>query len=157
MDRVIYDIPREPRGEVYQRLIGLSLRFCNTALLVVRDSIDLRDSGTRVLTALEPYLQQKNRETEWPGTKLFYGASATVYRFRLCSNSGEVLKGAVDALYCWQQPQYPEDLCLLRSDGQPWLVSIAHESISYLELSSAEKDVILVDIPGLGPLSVHSS
>jgi hypothetical protein len=60
------------------------------------------------------------------------------------------------ALYEWRQPNYPEDLCLLRQDRSPWLVSIAHENDSYLCLSSGkEKEDIIINVPELGPLTIR--
>lgn len=159
-NRLIYDIPKEPKGEVYRKLINLAMHFCDIALLVVRNTSYLNSSGAQVLEALEPFLLLKAKETQWPGTvllcdELFPDNTATVYRSRLCRESAEILKEAVDGLYSWQQPERPEDLCLLRPDGSPWLVTIAHEADSYFELTLEEKDLVLGDLPELGPLVEH--
>lgn len=149
MNKFVYNLRREPNGAVYRRIIETSTKFCDTALLVVRDTLNLDSSGIEVLESLKPFVQQEGRETKWPGTELLQGESATVYRITLCRDSIEILKKAVSGLYSWQQPELPEDLCLLRPDGSPWLASTTHEGDSYFELTASEKDLLLADLPEL--------
>lgn len=159
---MLYHITTEPRGQTYRRLIDLSMHFCDSALLVVRDNIGLDSSGIKILETLGRFVKQKIKSSRWPGTillcnELFPDNVATLYYFQLCIESAEILKSSVECLYSWRQPEYPEDLCLLRPDGGPWLVSIAHEGDSYLQLAPEEKEDILVRIPELGPLTVRNS
>ncbi|MCL6592265.1 MAG: hypothetical protein K6U80_20260 [Firmicutes bacterium] len=49
----------------------------------------------------------------------------------------------------WKQPKLPEDLCLLRDNGTPWLISIAHENDMYLEISIEEKEALINNIPDI--------
>jgi len=86
------------------------------------------------------------RQVAWNG--IACGLMATIYRFRLCNESAQLLK-AVDSLYAWQHPEFPEDLCLLRPDGTPWLVTIAHEKDAFLELTAVERLKILSELPGI--------
>ena len=154
-NKFIFDIRIEPRGETYRRVIDLALHFCDQALLVIRTNISLSPYGAQTLKFLEPFLLRKMaKATQWPGTVLHYNDlfpdnTATVYYYRLCSESARILKDAVEGLYSWKQPECPEDLCLLRSDGSPWLVTITHEEDSYLELTPKEKDRLLADVPEL--------
>lgn len=70
MERRVYDITEEPRGEVYHKLIDISLSFCDTGVLVVRDTIRLGETGTQVLEMLREFLRSQSREVSWPGTVL---------------------------------------------------------------------------------------
>lgn len=69
-------------------------------------------------------------------------------RFDLSNESMAVL-ASVPGLYSWRQPERPEDLCLLRRDGSPWMGSIAHERDSFLELEEAEMVDLRAGVPGL--------
>jgi len=155
VERRVYDIAEEPRGEVYHKLIDISLSFCDTGVLVVRDTIRLGETGAQVLEALRAFVRSQSRKSSWPGTVL-EGNLATVYRFRLCEDSIRILKDCVDSLYDWQQPDLPEDLCLIRPDESPWLVSTAHEGDSYLDITPQEKDHIVAQLPALEPLRLHT-
>lgn len=158
-DKFTLDIRTEPKGETYRRILDLALHSCNQALLVLRDSGNINQHGTQLLKALEPFLFQKlPGTTQWPGTVLHYSDlfpdnTATVYYFRFCPESARILKDSVEGLYSWRQPECPEDLCLLRQDGSPWLVSISHEEDSYFELTAQEKDQLLSHVPDLDGVS----
>jgi hypothetical protein len=52
--------------------------------------------------------------------------------YALTEECGAVISVLAECLYAWMQPALPEDLCLVREDGDPWLVSIAHEREGYL-------------------------
>jgi hypothetical protein len=60
-----------------------------------------------------------------------------------------VLIEASEGLFSWTQPELPEDLCLFRKDGEPWLVTIAHEKDGYLVLSPNESAALTESIPTL--------
>ena len=144
----VYDIRTELTGDLYQALIDYSRSCCTAFFLVVRDTCPINASCNDVIQRLSGFFIERRSSSEWPGTVL-YGHTATVYHYRLCLNSAEVLKNAVRGLYRWVQPDYPEDLCLLRNCGTPWLVSIAHEREAYFELSGSEREELARAIPAL--------
>lgn len=157
---MLYHINKQPKDSVYRKLIDTAICFCNSGLLVVRETINLDESGTKVIQGLERFITEKTRSSKWPGTILlcneaFPNNVATIYSFRFCLDSAEILKNSVKGLYSWRQPEYPEDLCLLRPDGSPWLVSITHENDSYLRLATEEEITILNSIPELGPFTIR--
>lgn len=131
------DIMREPIGEEYRLLLEALLTVCSRALLVVRDDMPIDSQGKEKLNCLRPYLVSNELRREWPGTKLLSG-TARVQEYRFDGGCCETLGQLVDGLYGWRQPDAPEDLCLLRHDGSPALVSIAHEEDSCLDLTSQE-------------------
>lgn len=136
-------------GDDYTRLIHISLIYCDSFLLVMRSSLGISDSCVVVMNRLSPYLLSKSQESEWPGTKLLDDEKATVYKYRLTRESAKILSEITDRLYLWIQPNLPEDLSLLRKNGEPWLVSISHEKDGYFRISTDEEQDLLKSNLGL--------
>jgi hypothetical protein len=149
--RKTFSFVEEPKGETYRALVDYAATRCDKVLLVVRGSLPLDPSAEAALNRLSAYLHMSSDRSEWPGTTLISG-TARVLQYRLSEGCAAALKECAVGLYSWRQPLLPEDLCFLRSDGSPFLVSIAHERDGYLELSEAEMQRLLADIPRLGPL-----
>lgn len=104
-----------------------------------------------MLKRLAPFLREKVSSSEWPGTRLL-NQRASVFCYNFGVECAQVLKEATNSLYAWQQPDLPEDLCLLFTDGDPWLVTISHERDSYLSLTEEEKAHLLNVAPDFGDL-----
>jgi hypothetical protein len=138
----------EPTGDTYAALLEVASRWCATALVVVRDRVELSASAAALVTTLEPFLVERRTANSWPGTVLLDGA-ATVLKYRLDPAVVSALAGATSRLFGWQQPALPEDLCLLREDGDPWLVTIAHEGDAYVVLEPAELEALRSELPDL--------
>lgn len=130
---------REPRGNVYKALLQYACDNYPFFQLVVRPELEVNENGERVQEELSAFEISRTKEKEWPGTILFTEEFATVVRYNLNEQSSEILERTVQGLFDWQQPDCPEDLCILRSDGSPWLVSIAHEGYAHLEITEDEK------------------
>ena len=145
MKRTTYTILEEPTGEMLEQLLICSLSYCETFSVVVRHTIDVAASALQVLEELQPFLVTKLEESEWPGTELL-DETATVCRFKLTKETLGILCHASDSLFSWMQPELPEDLCLFRPDGTPWLVTIAHEKDGYLELSTDEMNYLVTEL-----------
>lgn len=146
--RGVYDLLEEPRGSTYRELLAFLAPHAQTALLVVRDQEILQQSAQGILDELHPHLLKEEARGEWPGTRLM-GHTATVYIYSVDQSIVDTLSDAVEGLYCWEGPDRPEDLCLLRSDDSPILVTIAHEHDAYLELTKDEFQKIRLAIPDL--------
>jgi hypothetical protein len=101
------------------------------------------------MTELHPYLLSEDQKTQWPGTMLLSDDSALVSRYSLTPQTSAILGGAVEGLFEWIGPGLPEDLCILRADGSPWLVTIAHERDAYLELRDGERATLTENVPSL--------
>jgi hypothetical protein len=151
MQRTQFTLLTEPEGDLYRGLIDYAITDCQVAILVVRHSLSLGLRGRSVLDQLNAFLEHKTESSEWPGTKLL-DKTAWVFRYNFGSECATVLKKATNALYSWRQPDLPEDLCLLRGNGTPWLVSIAHEKDSFLYLSQDEILHLLGALPMLKSL-----
>jgi hypothetical protein len=130
-----YSILEEPTGDSYRGLLKSASATCHMFSLVSRDSRTLDER-------IPPLIVEELSVSEWPGTKL-EGHRARLLRGRLTSGAVEILTEMTRGLYGWIQPDLPEDLCLYRHNGAPWMVSIAHERDAYLELSTAEAPEIL--------------
>lgn len=145
-DRVEYRIAREPAGARYRSLIDAALRYGETLLLVERPRIGLEKRGSELLAKLEAHLIEVAQQSEWPGTVLL-DHTATVYRYRFNFASAQILKDEADRLYNWVQPELPEDPCILRKDGSPWLTTITHEGYAGVDLDLPEYEAFKQDAP----------
>jgi hypothetical protein len=135
------NIGTEPIGTEYRDLLEALSPVVDRALVVVRRSVPLGEKGDAKLASMLPWLIGEHERTQWPGT-LLIGGTADVREYRADIACLRLLGELVPGLYSWQQPDAPEDLCLLRRDTSPILVSTAHERDSYLELSPAEITII---------------
>lgn len=148
MSRTIYNFINEPLNQDYYDLLGYSVIDCKHLLLVVRNSIQIDSEGKNIQLKLIPFLCNVSQKNEWPGTTLS-NSNATIYKYYLNPECIAIIRKFSNRLYQWQQPTYPEDLCLLRDDDTPWLVSIAHESDGFLLLSKDEATRLLISLPKL--------
>lgn len=143
--RKTYDLLDEPTGADYSGLLECALVQCTTAVLSVRTAA-LDPEGQATLERLGPFQQAK---TITP--------AGTLIRYALTRDSLTVLQGATRGLYGWRHPALPENLCMYRGDGSPWLVSSATARIGYLEVSPFEKLLIGRTAPGLLAVLAHQT
>lgn len=144
----IYNLQLEPSGDLYQGLIDSAMAFCSLALVVVRPEATLTEKGQRSLESLRPFVEDKVKSSRWPGTELL-GAEADLFYCRLDVESSQLIKSATSHLYGWCHPNLPEDLCLLRADRKPWLVTTAHEQDGFLMLTDLERQHLQLLLPTL--------
>ena len=144
----VYTLTHELRGELYMAVLALAERYYCQALLVIRQSEPLSSIADSVLATLRTYEIHREMAAEWPGTVLHSGKAMVIW-YKLVPESRAVLVEVTDGLYGWLHPNLPEDLCLIRPGGDPWLVSIAHEKDSYFELSDEEYDDLVKTIPSI--------
>lgn len=146
LTRETYDLLEEPTGETYRQLLHHSEGYCDVILLVMRhEPVEL--SACQVVERLRPFLINESEECEWPGTRTV--DSATIYRFALSAESITIVSEVASRLYSWVHPNLPEDLCFIRPDGEPWLVTIAHEQDAYLNLTRQEMEDLAAMVPSL--------
>jgi hypothetical protein len=138
MKRTTFTFSREPRDDLYGRLLEAALTQAKTLGLIVQKRRTYPSSAIEVLDRLSPYLIEKRNVTEWPGTRLVPGYVEELRIYRYDSAVKHFLEFVADGLFDWQNPDLPDDLHFLRSDESTWLGSIAHESDAWLELTSAE-------------------
>jgi len=148
MERTIFTLSIEPTGMEYRAILDACIRHCSAGLLVERPSLGMSEQGKLVIEKIRPWIREEKHCSEWPGTKL-YGHTALVRVFAFDRDSARVLQDSADSLYQWQQPALPEDLCLLRPDGDPWLVSISHERDAYMKISEDERNYLARSVPEL--------
>lgn len=146
--RRTYSFHTEPAGPCYKGLIAESLVHAQTLLLVKRPQMKLDPSAADLLAKLKPFIIEETDASAWPGTVLINNA-ATIYTVHFRPTVAEIMTEAAIALYAWIHPELPEDPCLLRADGTPWLVTIAHENDAYMELNDDELAELASKVPGL--------
>jgi len=137
-----------PRGPVYVEMLQAGLEDGATLLLVVQPSLPLGGNGSTLLASLDEYALDARDASEWPGTRLLSG-TARVHRFKLGPELVNKLLKATESLLDWQQPNLPEDLCILRADGTPWLTTISHEGDAFLSLTSDEAEKLRTAHPAV--------
>jgi hypothetical protein len=141
--RKTYDLVDEPIGDDYRALLLCARSQCDTAVLSVDTGRGLDPSGAEVVDRLSPQLRSESRSGE-----------VRLLRYELSQACVDVL-GEAPGLFAWQQPALPENLCLLRHDGSPWIVSIAAERIGYVEFTPFEKLLLGRAAPGLAAVLAH--
>ncbi|GAC1337791.1 MAG: hypothetical protein NVSMB29_02680 [Candidatus Dormibacteria bacterium] len=139
--RKTYDLIDEPVGGDYRSLLDVALPHCDSAVL----GVDAQPSpeATAALALLEPFATQPP------------SAGGGIRRFRFSRESVPVLKQLAGGLYDWRGPDLPSDLCLLRSDGTPWMVSVAAQRLGYIELAPFERLLLTRTAPGLAAVMAH--
>jgi hypothetical protein len=149
---VCYLFTSPPAGKVYCELVRFGCALATEALLVVRDP-DIEPEGAIAdkLLALIPFLKDSSRVQEWPGTRLLYDDAnvAMLYRYQTSAELAQALVSMRPALLDWLHPEAPEDLCFIRADGSPILVTISHEKDAYLLLTKDEKSQLDESSPEL--------
>ncbi|HAW10176.1 MAG: hypothetical protein ABSC16_06610 [Candidatus Dormibacteria bacterium] len=141
--RKTYDLVDEPTGDDYRALLLCARSQCDTAVLTVDTTRDLDPSGRAVVERLAPELRSESRSGD-----------LRLLRYELSQACVDVL-GEAPGLFAWRQPGLPENLCLLRQDGSPWIVSIAAERIGYVEFTPFEKLLLGRAAPGLAAVLAH--
>lgn len=149
--RRTYDLAEEPRGDDYRALLAEGVRRCVRASLIQRREVGFDADAQSVLHRLAPSLRDEREVSEWPGTQLL-GGTALLREYALSKMVAAALGELVDGLFAWRQPSRPEDLVLWRSDGEAWLVTIAHEGDGYLRLTPAEARDLAARLPPIGRL-----
>ena len=141
-----YTIEEEPVGKGYSGLLRFALGRCDAGLLVVRDADAMTPMTANFLGSIKQSIISNQPQSRWPGTELI-GHTATVFRFRYDDMICDQLTKATDHLYGWIEPELPEDLCLMRPGGSPWLVTISHEHDGYLDLNAGEFHALVPEVP----------
>jgi hypothetical protein len=145
---MIFDIVSEPKDDAYRQLLSKCGKYSTTVLLVLRDPTDLTPDATDFLNKISPWSLRTEKKSEWPGTTM-KNFSATIHTYHLSSELLAMLQTVTTGLYQWVQPELPEDLCFLGSDGRPILVTIAHERDAYVDLTEPEAEDLMVMVPQL--------
>jgi hypothetical protein len=145
---MLFDIISEPVDNTYQQLLAKCHAYSATVMLVVRDLDYLSPVACGLLERIHDWNIGKDKRSDWPGT-IIKNFLATIYTYRCDPGLLTELQTVATRLYQWVQPELPEDLCFLRPDGSPILVSIAHERDAYLVLSQQEVNDLLVAVPAL--------
>lgn len=144
--RRTYELLDEPSGAAYRSLIEAALAECSTGVLTVGGG-SMAQVGRELVESLWPHLAAA------PVT----GPGGQLVRFRLVSESAALLTAAADRLFAWRRPQLPDNLCLFRSDGSPWMVTIAAEGLGYIEMTALERVRLAHTAPQVASVLAHQA
>jgi hypothetical protein len=141
--RKTYDLVDEPTGDDYRALLACARAQCDTAVLSLDTNRDLDPAGQDIVDRLSSQLRSESRN-----------GHVRLLRYQFSQACIDVL-GEASGLFAWRQPELPENLCLLRMDGSPWIVSIAADRIGYVEFTPFEKLLLGRAAPGLAAVLAH--
>lgn len=146
MTRIDYRIVGEPRGESLEAILAQSLDVCDGFLFALTD---MHRSGhaEQLIADMEPFLISRIETNEYPAATLPWG-TVTVCRYRLTATSVRTLGEATSRLYDWQEPDLPNDLCLMRGD-EAWLITMASDRVAILALEEAERSALCAAVSKL--------
>jgi hypothetical protein len=153
----VYNLTSEPCGATYAALLRFAQSKGFRALLVTRLPEWIDSDCRGLIQRLEPHLISAHESKEWPGTILHGNATAIVRTYALNHGCAELLTNSAEGLWGWQHPSRPEDLCLLRESGSPFLTTIAHEADCYFELDDDEHAELTSNVVGIAALLAPGS
>jgi hypothetical protein len=137
--RRVITLAMPPTGRVHHDVLRSVASLSTVVGLVVRSpKVQLTTRAQSLLAALSPFLVANEEVDRWPGTELVGGRKSRRLLFRLEPASLDLLIAATTGLFDWVNPQLPEDLHLLRSDGTTVLGTVAQEEDAWLELDEDE-------------------
>ena len=139
---------RPPRHNVLRSLLAFGATRCDQ-FLVTLTGMKLASKAETFLSAAEPFLDDRRQASEYPGGRLPWG-TIEVRTYRLVPPTLELIAAAARSLFDWQEPDLPNDLCLLRS-GDPWLITMASDKVAVLVLDPVELAEVVRDLPSLEP------
>jgi len=137
----------EPRGRIYAQLLNYAHHRCDTVSLVVRFDLGLSLAGHKFLISARELIQRVDIVSSWPGTELVDQVAVIIY-LPFTKSTLDLILSYSSRLYEWVQPHLPEDLCVYR-DSTPWLISVAHEQLSWLRVYPAELEELFSAITEL--------
>jgi hypothetical protein len=144
---VEYEIIREPQGETYSELLSYARKYCDSMSVVLRLDLGLTSTGHEFLLNTKEHVRKICIGSSWPGTELINQVAVIIYFYFNDFVLNKILKYSTK-LYQWIQPCLPEDLCLYRGDA-PWLISVAHEKLSWLKVSPNELNEMFAIVSGM--------
>jgi len=96
--------------------------------------MELEPGGFTLLEELSEFLVAVRETNETPANVLPF-STVTLHEYRLEARSAELIISATDRLYAWEEPDLPNDLCLM-AEGRPFVTRLANERSSYLSLTT---------------------
>jgi hypothetical protein len=76
--RMIFTIRKEPKGNIYQQLINISLNYCDKFLVVKEKLYNYAKNTELVLESFQPFMVYSKEANIWPGTQAFWDENIAV-------------------------------------------------------------------------------
>ena len=148
-----YYFTEQLNSELLELFLIESFEYCDKFSLIWRDDI-LDDhyvsEKDELLEQLSTFMVGQAKVQEWPGTKIL-NSEATMYTFRLTQQSIFALLKFLKTLF---QCHCFEDLVLYHKSGLPFLTTIFHEEIAFLDVDETTVKQIFKQIPILQELLI---
>lgn len=141
-ETLTFDVTGPIEGPKYEALLRSAAPLAASVGLIVRsDLVVLTRRAQAVLETLAPYLTRSDQVSAWPGTQLFGDRGSHRYLYRLQPETLEILVSSASDLYEWINPELPEDLHFLRTDGSTVLGTIAQERDAWVVIHELELEM----------------
>jgi hypothetical protein len=139
----------EPKGLVMQALLLAAVKRTDRLLLrgATRD-VDLNAAPwTGALAALVPFVTARRETKIWPGTP--GGPRSGVVEIAYNQQVAKTMFKIAQAWFDFSCPKgLLEDMAFLRA-GKPWLITVTHERMIWLDMQEDEVSRLLKDVAGL--------
>jgi hypothetical protein len=123
------NINEEPRDEKYKKLIEYAFKVCKTFVLAMQKEMLLYYPKPEILKELEPYKVDEGKALYYPNIDYFN--NDTIFYFYKCNEETQsIVMDAVNGLYEWRYPEFPEDITFLNDKGEVWMNTISHECMA---------------------------
>lgn len=137
-----YFLGVEPSGGSYEQLIEDAQASCSLFALTLRDPRLYSPHVRSVWESLQKWAAPSDETMiARPSLTAVLGAVDDLGLFRLERKSAAFLRGAVQRLFDWGQPDWPDDLCFVRDDGSLWLSTISHEFDAVIDLGTEQSEL----------------
>lgn len=148
-----YYFTEQLNSELLELFLIESLEYCDKFSLIWRDDLlddHYADEKDELLEQLSIFMVGQAKVQEWPGTQIF-NSWATMYMFRFTQQSISVLFKFLKSLF---QCHCFEDFVLYNKSGLPFLTTIFHEEIAFLDVDETTVKQIFKQIPILQELLI---
>lgn len=114
-----------------QAILDLTLRHCTRFSLVRYSFASCGRELEKTIVGLQPFHLKDERTDAWPGTELL-GGRAKSDLYEISEASIAILKRA-RFLFSGELSKNMADLAFYTKDGKPWMYTIAHETVFFID------------------------
>jgi hypothetical protein len=142
------NILKEPRNKKYRYLIQYAFKKCESFVFAMQNDVLTYYGEPTILKMLKPYKINELKAIFYP--QIDYYNEDTVFYFYKCNeDTKSIIMNAVNGLYEWRYPNFPEDLTFIDNKGEVWLSSISHEDMAGINEKSKDEVEFIKNCIGL--------
>ncbi|WPU65122.1 hypothetical protein [Peredibacter starrii] len=128
---------------LYEKMLNFAINQGGRyVLFVIRPEIDFDKNNSAFLNEMHPYLKKDFTSDNWPCTQIF-DDKANILIFDFVKDSLEILRKYSDSFASWEQPNLPEDMCILSPEGDAFLATSASEKCVWVDIKYRDQYLTL--------------